>query len=566
MGNLSILELNAKLLAENAKWEAADSPINQLTDACKLMILGRDEPEILKNPTTTAPATSLKTPSFDPEVDWTNRKGKSYVTPSKKQGSCGSCVSFATVGVLEAMVMIEKGLMLDLSEADQHFCSSHGTTCAGWNDLDAFDQIKKRGVCDDAAFPYATAFPNNDINYYYKNATPYPTCKKVKDRELRAIKITNIHNLGLDQANVKYHLSNVGPVAASMCIYSDFFGYSKGVYHHVTGSYAGHHCIMIVGYSEEEQCWICKNSWGDKWGMSGFFKLAYGECDIDKILKVGVSGVVLPPARKATNKTTLKDKSGFAPSLCQFNGRVYIAWISSKDGKLYVDSSADGKLFDSLVCLKETASGTPSLAVYNNKLFIAWTANESTRPLFIASSADGKTFGTKVPLNQTSVSSPSIASFKGRLYLSWVKSSVDSKINICSSSDGIAFTLPTTLELVSKSSPSMTTLNNLLYIGWADSAKVPVMQLATSSDGITFENKRYFTDTSDSGPALSNDGTIIWTGWGNTGSFCLTFKGMLQSITATNFTDRAVGKPAISPPYVAWTCKDTQMVTVAILG
>ena len=27
--------------------------------------------------------------------------------------------------------------------------------------------------------------------------------------------------------------------------------------------------------------WICRNSWGEKWGENGYFKIAYGECGID---------------------------------------------------------------------------------------------------------------------------------------------------------------------------------------------------------------------------------------------------------------------------------------------
>jgi C1A family cysteine protease len=63
---------------------------------------------------------------------------------------------------------------------------------------------------------------------------------------------------------------------ACMAIYRDFFGYKDGVYRHVTGDLAGYHAISCIGYSEEEECWICKNSWNTDWGNQGFFKIAYG--------------------------------------------------------------------------------------------------------------------------------------------------------------------------------------------------------------------------------------------------------------------------------------------------
>ena len=62
------------------------------------------------------------------------------------------------------MAGIELGAVnLELSEADQHFCSSHGANCGGWNNGDALNQIKIRGVVTDTTFPYMTAFDNPPV-------------------------------------------------------------------------------------------------------------------------------------------------------------------------------------------------------------------------------------------------------------------------------------------------------------------------------------------------------------------------------------------------------------------
>lgn len=59
------------------------------------------------------------------------------------------------------------------------------------------------------------------------------------------------------------------------------FAYHSGVYHHVSGTSVGGHCVCCVGYDDHDKFWICKNSWGPSWGDGGFFKIGYGEVGID---------------------------------------------------------------------------------------------------------------------------------------------------------------------------------------------------------------------------------------------------------------------------------------------
>jgi C1A family cysteine protease len=64
-------------------------------------------------------------------------------------------------------------------------------------------------------------------------------------------------------------------------VFNDFFAYRSGVYTHVSGDFAGLHCVQVIGYDDYEGCWICKNSWSSGWGDNGFFKIAFGQCAID---------------------------------------------------------------------------------------------------------------------------------------------------------------------------------------------------------------------------------------------------------------------------------------------
>lgn len=50
------------------------------------------------------------------------------------------------------------------------------------------------------------------------------------------------------------------------------------------------HAIVIVGYGADENCkpyWIVKNSWSEKWGENGYFRLERGCCCLGICLMCG---------------------------------------------------------------------------------------------------------------------------------------------------------------------------------------------------------------------------------------------------------------------------------------
>jgi C1A family cysteine protease len=280
--------LRTELSQANARWQPAQNTAANLSDNQKRQLLGVIvDPEALA--AAMVPAAAVPTPSFAPAVDWRNRNGN-HVTPVKDQRCCGSCVSFCTTGVTESMASIERSVFLDLSEADLHFCSAHGANCGGWWPDQAYSEIKGRGIPEEGCFPYQLAFncPN-----------PAPHCVTRPDRPQRGVKISQAGTL----ANVidrKNYLTNVGPCSAVFHVFDDFFSYGSGVYHHQTGPDMGLHCVEVIGYSESQQCWICKNSWGPGWGLlGGFFLIAYGQAGIDTEFPFWwARGIILPNVQR----------------------------------------------------------------------------------------------------------------------------------------------------------------------------------------------------------------------------------------------------------------------------
>lgn len=58
-----------------------------------------------------------------------------------------------------------------------------------------------------------------------------------------------------------------------------------GVYTHTAGKLVGRHAVKIIGYGTENgvKYWLIANSWGERWGDGGFFKIRRGtnECNIE---------------------------------------------------------------------------------------------------------------------------------------------------------------------------------------------------------------------------------------------------------------------------------------------
>ena len=290
MAEFNISQLAAKISETKAGWTVRETPQFKLSDDEKRALLGNLIPEAIANPPASAARAADAAPAFAPAVDWRNRNGN-HVTSVKDQRRCGSCVSFCCTALVESMASIELGQLLDLSEADSHFCSSHGPTCGGWYHDQCLDQIQSRGVLPDGAFPYMSAFANPPVVDPNTNLW-IPHCVNVPNRAA-AVKITSHGSIsGINER--KNYLSNKGPCAASFDVYDDFYAYGGGVYKHTSGNYVGGHCVEVIGYSEAEQCWICKNSWGQSWGSAGFFKIAYGQCKIDVYPFGTATGVKLP--------------------------------------------------------------------------------------------------------------------------------------------------------------------------------------------------------------------------------------------------------------------------------
>lgn len=273
MANERLTATQREIEADGLSWTAGETPLSNLSDAEMVQWLGLTVPEyeieamaaLTASSNAVHEGVSLAALGIDapPTLDWRN-KGGNWVTPIKDQAACGSCVSFGTLATIESRARIacnNASLAIDLAEAHLFYCGCGSCCGTGWNFGPALDFCKNTGVVRESDFPYVAS------NQPCKSVTPW-----FKIRGWKAHTAT---------ASRKDAVTR-GPVVAGFQVYSDFFSYKSGVYQRTaTATLKGNHAVSVIGYDDAQQCWICKNSWGPSWGDNGFFRIKYGQCNID---------------------------------------------------------------------------------------------------------------------------------------------------------------------------------------------------------------------------------------------------------------------------------------------
>jgi hypothetical protein len=328
-GQDEIERLNREITYQGLEWEAGETSLTLLPPAERRLRLG-----------TWFPTSSLLG-SFTPieeraglavSLNWASRSGRNYMTEIRNQGSCGACWAFAVVAAVEGTYNIEhdrysvglanlvplppRRLCInngstasvpptlisaldspDISEQDLISCLAAGSSCDGGFVSEAAEALKSQGVVSEKCFPYQA-----------ENVA----CLRCANwrRVLSKIRVWRwITTDRADTGAVRTALQD-GPVVSHMEVYDDFYSYRNGIYARTSGaSYEGGHAVLIVGYDDGDNCWICKNSWGTGWGENGYFKIRRGNCSIGTYV-LQVSGVTInnrPPELSGIGSQTTKE-------------------------------------------------------------------------------------------------------------------------------------------------------------------------------------------------------------------------------------------------------------------
>jgi hypothetical protein len=265
-------------------------------------------------------------PTDTPEI----KKKKTLIARPGNQFLCGSCWSISACGVISDNFVV-KGLVdwyPDLSTTWILACMPQGQ-CKGGNPAKCFSDVARLGVATNHCIDYSFCSQNADCNgsaLKHLNADTIDLSKNVPscgcyfsdvDHYLYKIDRNSQHISigapGVSEDNiaqlVKKHIFTNGSVSGGFLVYKNFI---KGLFNKVNGgvyfekgvyddtgavmfsedslsptNYLGSHAVAIIGWGiaknivvdstgkrDNVPYWYCRNSWNDKWGDGGYFKIA----------------------------------------------------------------------------------------------------------------------------------------------------------------------------------------------------------------------------------------------------------------------------------------------------
>merc|ERR1719431_878816 len=195
---------------------------------------------------------------------------KGLVTGVRHQRSCGSCVAFASVAVMEVCFKKLTGEDNDFAEQELVDCGYNQFGASGCNGASYgayFKWIKR----EDRQLTH-------ESKYLYKNKRG--NCKRNVRPHKRGAKLTDEFYTwsNKDEDTLKKLVSQKGAILGALYVGSKFYSYKTGIFDGCWGTYTPNHAIAIVGYGSEggQEYWLIKNSWGKDWGEQGYMKLKRG--------------------------------------------------------------------------------------------------------------------------------------------------------------------------------------------------------------------------------------------------------------------------------------------------
>ncbi len=209
------------------------------------------------------------------KFDWRELNAVSPIKDQAYPQYCGSCWAFGTVAVVESLIKIATGKDIDIAEQQLVSCSPNYGTCSGGNF--AFGFYTKKGANHEEDFPYMA----DDVS-----------CKSTAAQFEKVDSYAYVGESGRGPSvdEMKQAIYQYGPIAVTVSASGAWSAYKGGIYN-ACNSNGTNHIVALVGYDDDDQVWILKNSHGTVWGEQGYMRIKYVGTSGHKCNNVGAEAM-----------------------------------------------------------------------------------------------------------------------------------------------------------------------------------------------------------------------------------------------------------------------------------
>ncbi|CAF0784632.1 unnamed protein product [Adineta ricciae] len=203
-----------------------------------------------------------------PSVDF-----RPNMPPVEDQSQIGSCTANSLAGAYEYIIKKSEGNDIAVSRLFIYYNerakeNPSNITDSGATLTDGIETIEEFGVCLESFWPYDISQVNTKpSDEAYQEAVGH--------------KITNALQVNRDLNEMKSCLAQGFPFAFGLQLYPSFNKATTGGVvrmpssDELSGQPLGGHALLAVGYSDQSQSFIVRNSWGQDWGDQGYCYIPY---------------------------------------------------------------------------------------------------------------------------------------------------------------------------------------------------------------------------------------------------------------------------------------------------
>ena len=210
--------------------------------------------------------------ALPPSIDLTSK-----CPPVYDQGQIGSCTANAIAGAIE-FDRLKQGLQDFVPSRlfiyyNERAMEGTVNSDSGAMIRDGIKSVATLGDCAEKLWPYdGSPFPPNPKLTQKPSQPCYAQALKYKAVQYQ--RMTQILN------QLKGCLASGYPFVFGFTVYQSFESNTVAQTGHASmpspsEGVVGGHAVMAVGYDDAHQWFIVRNSWGNGWGMKGYFTLQY---------------------------------------------------------------------------------------------------------------------------------------------------------------------------------------------------------------------------------------------------------------------------------------------------